>query len=107
MIRWSIVFHSSRALLLSQPALDVNARNDAGMTPSIDLKGRALSECILLHGTTFDTAVKVVMEGFDFRLSNAGYHGRGAYFASQACKSQQYAKENLGLRCQDSFCVAV
>merc|ERR1712176_1592588 len=31
------------------------------------------------------------MGGFDFRLSKAGYYGKGTYFASQACKSHKYA----------------
>lgn len=51
-----------------------------------------VQENYLFHGTCCETAVKVAMEGFDFRLSKPGYYGHGTYFASQACKSHQYAK---------------
>merc|ERR1712137_1407423 len=50
-----------------------------------------VSEWYLFHGTPFANAVKVAMEGFDFRLSRLGFYGRGIYFASQACKSHKHA----------------
>eukprot|EP00928_Gymnodinium_smaydae_P014654 TRINITY_DN15397_c0_g1_i1.p1 TRINITY_DN15397_c0_g1~~TRINITY_DN15397_c0_g1_i1.p1 ORF type:complete len:649 (-),score=77.86 TRINITY_DN15397_c0_g1_i1:204-2150(-) len=52
----------------------------------------ALNESFLFHGTTYETTVKIALEGFDFRLSKPGYYGHGTYFASQACKSHQYTK---------------
>eukprot|EP00929_Paragymnodinium_shiwhaense_P096936 TRINITY_DN58691_c0_g1_i1.p1 TRINITY_DN58691_c0_g1~~TRINITY_DN58691_c0_g1_i1.p1 ORF type:complete len:591 (-),score=86.12 TRINITY_DN58691_c0_g1_i1:155-1927(-) len=57
-----------------------------------------VSESFLWHGTSRETAVKIAHEGFDFRLSEPGYYGRGTYFASQACKSHQYT-ENSPSRC--------
>jgi len=49
-------------------------------------------ECFLFHGTSYDTALKIAFEGFDFRLNQHGFYGRGTYFASQACKSHQYTQ---------------
>lgn len=53
------------------------------------------NETFMFHGTSFETAVKVALEGFDFRLSKkSGYYGQGTYFASQACKSHHYTNNN-------------
>eukprot|EP00929_Paragymnodinium_shiwhaense_P047535 TRINITY_DN24107_c0_g1_i2.p1 TRINITY_DN24107_c0_g1~~TRINITY_DN24107_c0_g1_i2.p1 ORF type:complete len:574 (+),score=63.88 TRINITY_DN24107_c0_g1_i2:74-1795(+) len=49
-----------------------------------------VAESFLFHGTSCETAVTIAQEGFDFRLGGPGYYGRGTYFASQACKSNQY-----------------
>merc|ERR1712060_867494 len=37
----------------------------------------SVAETFLFHGTSFETAVKVALEGFDFRLSRPGYYGHG------------------------------
>jgi hypothetical protein len=43
------------------------------------------NETFMFHDTSFETAVKVALGGFDFRLSKeSGYYGQGTYFASQA-----------------------
>eukprot|EP00927_Polykrikos_kofoidii_P039378 TRINITY_DN33785_c0_g1_i1.p1 TRINITY_DN33785_c0_g1~~TRINITY_DN33785_c0_g1_i1.p1 ORF type:complete len:586 (-),score=97.57 TRINITY_DN33785_c0_g1_i1:58-1815(-) len=49
-----------------------------------------VNEVFMFHGTSFEAATKVALDGFDFRLSEPGYYGRGTYFASQACKSHMY-----------------
>merc|ERR1711988_1656627 len=56
----------------------------------------ALGKWFLFHGTINETAVKISLEGFDFRLSKPGYYGHGTYFASQACKAHQYTKSEWG-----------
>eukprot|EP00928_Gymnodinium_smaydae_P046156 TRINITY_DN30753_c0_g1_i1.p1 TRINITY_DN30753_c0_g1~~TRINITY_DN30753_c0_g1_i1.p1 ORF type:complete len:647 (-),score=63.46 TRINITY_DN30753_c0_g1_i1:100-2040(-) len=68
---------------------------DLDELPASCCEGRldaAINEHLLFHGTTYDTAVKIAFEGFDFRLSKPGYYGCGTYFASQACKSHQYTQ---------------
>jgi len=50
-----------------------------------------INEAILFHGTKAELCKKIVTEGFDDRLSREGFYGMGTYFASQACKSMQYA----------------
>lgn len=57
----------------------------------------SMNECFLFHGTEYRVAVQVAFEGFDFRLSKAGYYGHGTYFASQACKSHSYGKPHNSL----------
>eukprot|EP00929_Paragymnodinium_shiwhaense_P013947 TRINITY_DN121799_c0_g1_i1.p1 TRINITY_DN121799_c0_g1~~TRINITY_DN121799_c0_g1_i1.p1 ORF type:complete len:533 (-),score=70.21 TRINITY_DN121799_c0_g1_i1:192-1790(-) len=52
-----------------------------------------VAEGLFFHGTSYETAVQIAQEGFDFRLSRPGYYGRGTYFASQMCKSHQYTSE--------------
>ena len=56
--------------------------------------GAMQNECLLFHGTSFETAKKIANEGFDSRLAEEGYYGKGTYFASQSCKSAQYSSEN-------------
>ena len=53
--------------------------------------GAVQNECLLMHGTSFETAKKIANEGFDSRLAEDGYYGKGTYFASQSCKSEQYS----------------
>eukprot|EP00411_Alexandrium_monilatum_P028901 CAMPEP_0175384036 /NCGR_PEP_ID=MMETSP0095-20121207/28134_1 /TAXON_ID=311494 /ORGANISM="Alexandrium monilatum, Strain CCMP3105" /LENGTH=505 /DNA_ID=CAMNT_0016682439 /DNA_START=36 /DNA_END=1551 /DNA_ORIENTATION=+ len=55
----------------------------------------SVGEHFLFHGTVFETAVQIALEGFDFRLSRPGYYGQGTYFASQACKSHKYTADGL------------
>lgn len=53
----------------------------------------SVNEALLFHGTSWDIATKdIATRGFDFRLSKFGYYGSGVYFASNGCKSHQYAK---------------
>ena len=55
--------------------------------------GAMQNECLLFHGTSFETAKKIAKEGFDSRLAREnGYYGKGTYFASQSCKSAQYSE---------------
>jgi len=54
----------------------------------------SVNECHLFHGTSTSIAATIAMEGFDFRLSKPGFYGKGTYFASQACKSHQYAHKD-------------
>ena len=49
-----------------------------------------VDEKILLHGTSWDNADKIVVEGFDHRTCHGGLYGAGVYFACAACKSHQY-----------------
>jgi len=61
-----------------------------GMSISTGLS-ESVQERMLFHGTTLETAQKIVLDGFDSRLSNTGgFYGMGTYFASQTCKSAQY-----------------
>ncbi|CAK9002695.1 unnamed protein product [Durusdinium trenchii] len=53
-----------------------------------------VDEKILLHGTSWDSANSIVLNGFDHRTCHRGMYGDGVYFASAACKSHQYT-------CQD------
>ena len=53
--------------------------------------GAVQNECLLFHGTSFETAKIIANEGFDSRLAKSGYYGKGTYFASQSCKSAQYS----------------
>ena len=54
------------------------------------------NERLLFHGTrSFEIAQKIAAEGFDPRIAHSnGLYGRGTYFASQTCKSAQYAIED-------------
>jgi len=53
----------------------------------------SVNEALLFHGTSRDLATKdIATRGFDCRLSKFGYYGSGVYFASNGCKSHQYAK---------------
>mmetsp|Transcript_101151 Transcript_101151/g.193826 ORF Transcript_101151/g.193826 Transcript_101151/m.193826 type:complete len:137 (+) Transcript_101151:1-411(+) len=54
----------------------------------------SMNEYCLFHGASFETAVKIAQEGFDFR---PGDYGRGTYFTSQACKSHYSALSTLGV----------
>mmetsp|Transcript_14932 Transcript_14932/g.43642 ORF Transcript_14932/g.43642 Transcript_14932/m.43642 type:complete len:691 (+) Transcript_14932:60-2132(+) len=54
---------------------------------------RELNERMLFHGTLFETAKQIAVHGFDSRLAQDGYFGRGTYFASQSCKSAQYGRD--------------
>ena len=49
-----------------------------------------IDEKILLHGTSWDNANSIVVNGFDHRTCQRGMYGDGVYFASAACKSHQY-----------------
>ena len=51
------------------------------------------NEELLFHGTrTWEDAKNIVCQGFDNRVANdSGLYGRGTYFATQTCKSAQYA----------------
>lgn len=49
-----------------------------------------VDEKVLLHGTSWDSANSIVVNGFDNRVSHRGMYGDGVYFASAACKSHQY-----------------
>ena len=56
------------------------------------------NEYLLLHGTTFANAAKIVEQGFDARLSRlGGLYGAGVYFTDETCKALQrhYAKPDL------------
>lgn len=50
-----------------------------------------INEFYLLHGTTQVSMERIAAEGFDYRVNKQDFFGRGTYFASQACKSRQYA----------------
>ena len=56
--------------------------------------GAMQNECLLFHGTSFETAKIIANEGFDSRLAEEGYYGKGTYFASQSCKSAQYSSSS-------------
>ncbi|CAK9059818.1 unnamed protein product [Durusdinium trenchii] len=49
-----------------------------------------VDEKILLHGTSWDNANSIVLNGFDHRTCYRCMYGEGVYFASAACKSHQY-----------------
>ncbi|CAK9104680.1 unnamed protein product [Durusdinium trenchii] len=50
------------------------------------------NERLLFHGTMkFGYAKAIAVEGFDNRIARQGLYGKGTYFASQTCKSAQYA----------------
>ena len=58
-----------------------------------------VDEKILLHGTSWDNANSIVLNGFDHRTSGRGMYGDGVYFASAACKSHQYTCPDHKLAC--------
>ena len=58
---------------------------------NIDLD-EAVNECILLHGTKWDTALQIAQQGFEPRLAGPGYYGIGTYFTPQACKAAKYTE---------------
>eukprot|EP00439_Symbiodinium_sp_Y106_P071462 s811_g12.t2 len=49
-----------------------------------------VQEKILLHGTSWENADAIVMDGFDHRTCARGMYGDGVYFAAAACKCHQY-----------------
>ncbi|CAE7541688.1 Parp12, partial [Symbiodinium necroappetens] len=49
-----------------------------------------VQEKILLHGTSWENADAIVMDGFDHRTCARGMYGDGVYFAGAACKCHQY-----------------
>ena len=63
-----------------------------------------VDEKVLLHGTSWDSANLIIVNGFDNRVSVRGYYGDGVYFASTACKSHQYTcpkgKCKVACRCK-------
>ena len=61
--------------------------------------GAVQNECLLFHGTSFETAKIIANEGFDSRLARDGYYGKGTYFASQSCKSAQYSRDSFSHKC--------
>ncbi|CAK9096764.1 unnamed protein product [Durusdinium trenchii] len=80
-------------LLASEKANDVMTRSqqvlDGGEPLELDV-----DEKILLHGTSLENARSIVRNGFDHRTcSGSSMYGDGVYFASAACKSNQYSKE--------------
>ena len=79
------------------PPLDANLQR---VFPPVQPVGNC-NECVLFHGTKFQTAKEIACEGFDHRVAKeSGYYGRGTYFASQACKSAQYStSDNMSLGC--------
>merc|ERR1719401_1307929 len=64
------------------------------MSEEAGLSREGLNEVYLFHGTSLEIAKAIAVEGFDSRLANEGYYGKGTYFASQACKSHQYRAGN-------------
>ena len=64
-----------------------------------DGNGAVQNECLLFHGTSFETAKIIANEGFDSRLAKDGYYGKGTYFASQSCKSAQYSRNSFSHKC--------
>ncbi|CAK0893772.1 unnamed protein product [Prorocentrum cordatum] len=77
-----------------EPALPAALSNLPDQCGCMDV---AVGEQMLFHGTDHETAAKIALGGFDFRLSKPGFYGQGAYFASQACKSHQYTGKCFGL----------
>ena len=53
----------------------------------------AANEVLLFHGTDAEIVDKIIAEGLDSRLSS-GIFGHGTYCASNASKSDEYAKPN-------------
>lgn len=51
------------------------------------------NESVLFHGTTWDIAKEIAIEGFDSRVARDGLYGKGTYLACQSCKSAQYSKD--------------
>lgn len=55
---------------------------------------RPLNEVMLFHGTSPATAKLIAKHGFDERVASlGGLYGAGCYFAENACKSSQYARD--------------
>lgn len=44
------------------------------------LVGTTLNEGLLCHGTSFDVAKQIAVDGFDSRVSKPGYYGMGTFF---------------------------
>ena len=48
---------------------------------------QSVNEQLLFHGTNPDAGTWIVREGFDHRVANPGWYGRGTYFTPHACKA--------------------
>jgi hypothetical protein len=57
-------------------------------------KNGPLNEQWLFHGTRQTDPLKVAASGIDFRYSEAGYFGRGSYFAERCSYSTNYEFRN-------------
>jgi hypothetical protein len=55
------------------------------------LDSRVLNEVRLWHGTRTESLYEILIAGFDESRAQPGLYAAGVYFASQACKSAQYA----------------
>ncbi|CAD5123384.1 DgyrCDS11740 [Dimorphilus gyrociliatus] len=49
-----------------------------------------INEFYFFHGTNSASKDKILHQGFDFRLGEVGYYGKGAYFAEDPKKSDGY-----------------
>ena len=56
-----------------------------------------INEYFFFHGTTHDSVMKIISQNIDFRLSNSGLYGHGAYLAESASKSDQYCGDEPGI----------
>jgi hypothetical protein len=62
--------------------------------PALETKdmSKDINEFYLFHGTSLAMARTIAEHGFDHRVAQmGGLYGAGSYFASNACKSHQYA----------------
>ena len=50
-----------------------------------------INEHFLFHGAPQEYIESIIKQGIDFRLSNEGMFGKGAYFAESSTKADQYA----------------
>ena len=54
-----------------------------------------INEHFLFHGAPQEFIESIIKQGIDFRLSNEGMFGKGAYFAESSTKADQYAGKIL------------
>eukprot|EP00916_Digyalum_oweni_P018054 GHVL01030242.1.p1 GENE.GHVL01030242.1~~GHVL01030242.1.p1 ORF type:complete len:2110 (+),score=387.14 GHVL01030242.1:120-6449(+) len=104
---WMRYKNKQHELRNSMKAGEINILGYTGSKPAVpecfkdeeDVLDSSLNEFWLFHGVRDTNAANsIASEGFDERVANdGGLYGAGIYFASQACKSFQYANGRMFL----------
>ncbi|CAK9087332.1 unnamed protein product [Durusdinium trenchii] len=99
--------NASHNVSVAGAALDLDASDGSTKVMTSNQKvldcGEALAadvdEKILLHGTSWENANSIILNGFDHRTCSRGMYGDGVYFASAACKSHHYTCKDHKMAC--------
>ena len=110
--------NASHNVFVTPAALDLDAfgglnkvmTNNQKLLDCDEALAADVDEKILLHGTSWENANSIVLNGFDHRTCSRGMYGNGVYFASAACKSHQYTckdhKMACGCKCERTLIIA-